>query len=245
MLQSVGLQSRTWLSNWAHTQICPFGWFQDAKWHHWTELGRNTNSGPIILLCSTLYLRRWAVSLCGEERTQGTYAFLEVARGPARWTLISSSLTSRSPHSPSAPTHAHLLTSKPTFLKVYTPYITLLLLLLSRFSRVRLCATPETAAHQAPPSLGFSRQEHWSGLPFPSPVNEGEKWKWSRSVVSDSSRPHGLQPTRLLHPWDSAMYIILDCLQFNHLQARMYEERIGNSICVITWLESNTNFTNI
>ena len=34
------------------------------------------------------------------------------------------------------------------------------LLLLSHFSRVRLCATPETAAHQAPPSLGFSRQEH-------------------------------------------------------------------------------------
>ena len=45
----------------------------------------------------------------------------------------------------------------------------LLLLLLSRFSRVQLCATPETTAHQAPPSLGFSRQEHWSGLPFPSP----------------------------------------------------------------------------
>ena len=45
----------------------------------------------------------------------------------------------------------------------------LLLLLLSRFSRVRLCAAPEMAAHQAPPSLGFSRQEHWSGLPFPSP----------------------------------------------------------------------------
>ena len=43
-----------------------------------------------------------------------------------------------------------------------------LLLLLSRFSRVRLCATPETADYQPPPSLGFSRQEHWSGLPFPS-----------------------------------------------------------------------------
>ena len=38
-----------------------------------------------------------------------------------------------------------------------------MLLLLSRFSRVRLCATPLMAAHQAPPSLGFSRQEHWSG----------------------------------------------------------------------------------
>ena len=77
-----------------------------------------------------------------------------------------------------------------------------ILLLLSRVSRVWLCATPEMAAHQAPPSLGFSRQEHWSGLPFPSPMHESEKSKWSRSVVSDSLRPHGLQPTRLLHPWD-------------------------------------------
>jgi len=51
----------------------------------------------------------------------------------------------------------------------------LLLLLLSRFSCVRLCATPQTAAHQAPPSLGFSRQEHWSGLPFPPPMHESEK----------------------------------------------------------------------
>ena len=65
-----------------------------------------------------------------------------------------------------------------------------------------LCATPLTAAHQAPPSLGFSRQEHWSGLPFPSPMQESEKWKWSHSVVSDSSRPRGLQPTRLLCPWN-------------------------------------------
>ena len=48
------------------------------------------------------------------------------------------------------------------------------LLLLRRFSRVRLCVTPQTAAHQAPPSLGFSRQEHWSGLPFPSPMRESE-----------------------------------------------------------------------
>ena len=36
-------------------------------------------------------------------------------------------------------------------------------------SRVRFFATPWTVAHQAPPSLGFSRQEYWSGLPFPSP----------------------------------------------------------------------------
>ena len=50
----------------------------------------------------------------------------------------------------------------------------LLLLLLSLFSCVRFCVTPEMAAHQAPPSLGFSRQEHWSGLPFPSPMRESE-----------------------------------------------------------------------
>ena len=65
-----------------------------------------------------------------------------------------------------------------------------------------LQSCPTLCAHQAPPSLGFSRQEHWSGVPFPSPMHESEKWKWSRSVVSDSSRPHGLQPTRLLSPWD-------------------------------------------
>ena len=59
----------------------------------------------------------------------------------------------------------------------------LLVLLLSHFSRVRLCATPETAAHQTSPSLGFSRQEHWSGLPFPSPMHESEKWKWKWSRV--------------------------------------------------------------
>ena len=48
-------------------------------------------------------------------------------------------------------------------------------LLLSRFSRVQLCATPQTETHQGPLSLGFSRQEHWSGLPFPSPMHESEK----------------------------------------------------------------------
>ena len=38
-------------------------------------------------------------------------------------------------------------------------------------SRARLLVTPWTAAHQAPPSMGFSRQEYWSGVPLPSPIN--------------------------------------------------------------------------
>ena len=45
------------------------------------------------------------------------------------------------------------------------------------------------AAHQAPPSLEFSRREHWSGVPFPSPMYESEKWKWSCSVVSNLATP--------------------------------------------------------
>ena len=48
-------------------------------------------------------------------------------------------------------------------------WCTLLLLLLSHFSRVRLCATPWTTAYQAPPPMRFSRQEYWNGLPLPSP----------------------------------------------------------------------------
>ena len=57
-----------------------------------------------------------------------------------------------------------------------------MLLLLSRFSRVRLWTTPKTAAHQAPPSLGFSRQEQWSGLPFLSPMLL--KWKVKVKLLS-------------------------------------------------------------
>ena len=44
-------------------------------------------------------------------------------------------------------------------------------------SHVRLLATPWTAAHQAPPSMGFSRQEYWSGVPLPSPSEDWEAYK--------------------------------------------------------------------
>ena len=52
-------------------------------------------------------------------------------------------------------------------LRLTVTLLRLLLLLLSRFSPVWLCATPQTAAHQAPLSLRFSRQEYWSGVPLP------------------------------------------------------------------------------
>ena len=90
-----------------------------------------------------------------------------------------------------------------------------LLLLLSRCSRVRLCATPRTADHQAPLSLGFSRQEHWSGLPLPSPMHEGEKWSEVAQLcptlrnLMDCSPPgssiHGIFQARVLE-WDAIAF---------------------------------------
>ena len=72
-----------------------------------------------------------------------------------------------------------------------------LLLLLSPFSPVGLCAIPQTAAHQAPLSLGLSRQEHWSGLPCPSPEARvdgitGEEWVRSQEQT---------QPARPSYIW--------------------------------------------
>ena len=45
---------------------------------------------------------------------------------------------------------------------------------------------PKTFKTQHVLTDGFCRQEYWSGLPFPSPMHESEKWKWNRSVLSDS-----------------------------------------------------------
>ena len=56
-------------------------------------------------------------------------------------------------------------------------------------SLIQLFATPWTEAHQDPPSMGFSRQQHWSGLPFPSPgylPNPGRK-PGSPTLQADAS----------------------------------------------------------
>ena len=62
-------------------------------------------------------------------------------------------------------------------------------------SRVRLFATPWTVAYQAPLSMGFSRQEYWSGLPFPSPGDLPDPGiePWSPAFQEDTliSEPRG------------------------------------------------------
>ena len=74
-------------------------------------------------------------------------------------------------------------------------------MLLSHFSRVRLCATPQTTAQEAPPPLGFSRQEHWSGLPFPSlgfPYGSAGK---EFTCQYRRHRRRGLDPSVGKFPW--------------------------------------------
>ena len=113
-----------------------------------------------------------------------------------------------------------------------------MLLLLSHFSCVQLCAAPETAAHQASPSLGFSRQEYWSGLPFPSPMHESEKSKWSRPVVSWTLRDpmdcippgssiHGIFQARVLE-WGAIAFSKLD-------RQKSKREKTVNSTNSLPW----------
>ena len=54
-------------------------------------------------------------------------------------------------------------------------------------SHVWLLATPWTAAYQAPPSMGFSRQEYWSGVPVPSPLTSETVQKTSRDILPPES----------------------------------------------------------
>ena len=69
--------------------------------------------------------------------------------------------------------------------------------MLSHFSHVQLSATPWTMASQAPLSMGFSRQEYWSGLPFPSPVIKYE--------MSEVGEVKSLSHVRLfVAPWTAA-----------------------------------------
>ena len=65
-------------------------------------------------------------------------------------------------------------------------------------SRVRLLATPWTVAHQAPPSMGFSRQEYWSGVPLPSPRQHTKKQRHYSVNKRPSSQSYGFSGS---HVW--------------------------------------------
>ena len=116
--------------------------------------------------------------------------------------------------------------------------LSMLLLLLSRVSRVRLWATPEMAAQQAPPFLGFSWQEHWgglshpwdspgkntSGLSLPSPMHKSESEVTQLCLtLSDpmnyslpGSSAHGIFQARVLE-WGA----IASCKELTHWKRLM------------------------
>ena len=86
-------------------------------------------------------------------------------------------------------------------------------------SRVRLFATPWTVAHQAPPSMGFSRQEYWSGLPFPSPGDIPDPGIEPRSPALEAdtltSEPPG-KPKQILY-YKNTISMFKQILRITHL----------------------------
>ena len=93
------------------------------------------------------------------------------------------------------------------------------------------------AAHQASPSLGFSRQEHQSGLPFPSPMYESEKWKWSCSVVSDSSDPMDCSlPGSSVHGIFQAKVLEWGAIAFS--DRPNWGEPISPKYCLHSWTQN-------
>ena len=96
-------------------------------------------------------------------------------------------------------------------------------MLLSRFSHVRLCVTPWTAAYQASPSMGFSRQEYWSGVPLPSPMRESEVAQSCPTLRDpmDCSLPgssiHGIFQARVLEWGAIAFSLIIHTIFQNFL----------------------------
>ena len=84
----------------------------------------------------------------------------------------------------------HGVAKRQTWLSDWTELIEYTAAAAAAAKSLQSCLTLCDPIDGSPPgSLGFSRQEHWSGLPFPSPMYESEKWKWSRSVVSDLATP--------------------------------------------------------
>ena len=106
-------------------------------------------------------------------------------------------------------------------------------------SRVRLLATPWTAAYQAPPSMGFSRQEYWSGVPLPSPGQMSMKHQF-RSQVRRFWLPTDIHSKRGIS-WTS-QYVQVDLVfNRNHL---LYSSHLFFYILVTKALKVRATYSN-
>ena len=99
-------------------------------------------------------------------------------------------------------------------------------------SCVRLFATPWTVAYQAPLSMGFSKQEYWSGLPFPSPGDLPNSGIGHRSSKLQADALPS-EPPGSLNIWKFSVHILLkpSLENFQHFFASMWNE----CNCVVVW----------
>ena len=115
------------------------------------------------------------------------------------------------------------------------------MLLLSRFSRVQLCATPWTAAHQAPCPWDSPGKNTGVGCHFFLQCMKVKSESEVAQSCPDSQRPHGLQPTRLLRPWhfpDKSTGVGYHCLLHNFIEYwQMYSKIIDQFIFLPLVLE--------
>ena len=113
-----------------------------------------------------------------------------------------------------------------------------LLLLLSHFSGVRLCATPCTAAHQAPLSMGYSRQDYWSGVPLPSPhIKATSNW-WVQPVQWDQKKNKRIDLGKFRKFWIKLSYInkwLKAVREFIKVTAHKIHTKISTDILSISW----------
>ena len=116
-------------------------------------------------------------------------------------------------------------------------------------SRVRLLATPWTTAHQAPPSMGFSRQEYWSGVPLPSPPCPlptpkvySTQVHWVHDTIQPSYPLWSPSPPALdlsqhqgLFQWVSSLHQVAKVLEFQ-LQLKSSQSFLLYWLCQSLWL---------
>ena len=108
-------------------------------------------------------------------------------------------------------------------------------------SRVRLFATPWTVAYQAPPSVGFSRQECWSGLPFPSPgdlpdpgIEPGSPALQADALLSEPpGKPVDYENGTLMSKIDILLRDMADAFSLGHVKIQLKESHEQTWRCVL------------
>ena len=93
-------------------------------------------------------------------------------------------------------------------------------------SHVRLLATPWTAAYQAPPSMGFSRQEYWSGVPLPSPWEPHEQYEKAK-------RYDGQGSLVCCSPWDHKESDTTEWLNWTYISKTLFHIDYKHNLCEI------------